>query len=292
MYHDLEPLTRLLRVELTAVHQQFFHMLALRQWKYEEAYLRVTGIDKEDFQNAMQIIDHLVSEKQPIELPAHRFFPGSDLPSLLHAEHHMEMCITEVLGRIDVVGSEALAKVDRAAAPRPDYQFWLNGQIAGLDTEGKLHRTNVSMAEFTAAMMALIEQSMLHAFYYWHANRLTEADNFWRISGAAMLYGTALVRRGALMDALPTPGTIVSVEMQEDLQDAFHSDRHLVQQCARLARAAANDEKDEATRRICLRIADDCSLIENMKIDGDFPAIFGRSKVFESFAATRERHLS
>ena len=55
--------------------------------------------------------------------------------------------------------------------------------------------------------------------------------------------------------------------------------------------SAATAHADEAMARLCVRIADDCELIANMEMDEEFPAVFGRSPVFESFATTRERHL-
>jgi hypothetical protein len=62
--------------------------------------------------------------------------------------------------------------------------------------------------------------------------------------------------------------------------------------CADLGRSAAEAGEDGVTRRLCLRIADDCDLIADMEMDQEFPAVFGRSPVFESFVATRDRHLS
>ncbi|MCU9838458.1 hypothetical protein OEZ49_11830 [Ruegeria sp. WL0004] len=68
-------------------------------------------------------------------------------------------------------------------------------------------------------------------------------------------------------------------------------DISLVTTCMDLGRRAAEAQADDATARLCVRIANDCQLISDMKMDQTFPAQFGRSQVFESFAATRERHL-
>lgn len=291
MYQDLEPLTQLLRAELTAVHQQFFHMLSLRQWKTEDILRRVTDIDTEDFQNAMQIIELLVSNKQKIELPEHQFSPGWDLPSVLRSEDEIEMQLNDILRSIKVSTPDAIARVNRAAAPRAEYGLWLKSQIEIYSPTGGAPTTRKEMSELVAAIIALVEQPMLHAFYFWRNNRSIEADNFWRISGAAMLYGTALVKRGALNGSILTPSRIPSVQMNEDLNDAFQSDLVLVRNCAKLGRASASAEGDKAVKRTCLRIADDCDLISGMSVDGKFPATFGYSKVFDSFAATLERHL-
>ena len=148
------------------------------------------------------------------------------------------------------------------------------------------------MARFLAHLITLVEQPMLHAFLLWHQGNQTGADNAWRLSGAAMLYGTALVRRGALSGKVPVPGPIPMAVMAKSPSVAFDADMVLVRQCAALGRDAAGAEQDEAMSRLCHRIADDCDLIAAMEIDQEFPAVFGRSPVFESFAATRDKHLN
>lgn len=289
---DLEQLTRLLRMELTAVHQQFFHMLALRQWKNRELLGRITKVDSEDFKNAMQIIDLLVSRGLPINLASHQILPGSDVLSILQSELRLEEHFAKILDATQVVDSEAIARVSRAAAPRRAYREWLVEQIGDTTPESVHHETKPPMAKFLAYLIALVEQAMLHAFLLWHFGHRNGADNSWRLSGAAMLYGTALIRRRALMNSVPTPASIPPVQMAANPSDAFDADMVLVKRCADLARIAAKKEGDEGTSHLYLRVADDCDLIANMEMDQDFPAVFGRSPVFENFAATRERHLA
>jgi bacterioferritin (cytochrome b1) len=291
MMSDLEHITRLLRTELTAVHQQFFHMLALRQWKNIDLLSRITAVDIEDFRNAMQIIELLVSRELPVTLPSQQIRPGSDISSILRSEFRMEEHFADVLDTTHVTDSEAVALVDRAAAPRRAYREWLAEQIDATVSASAPHETKESMAEFVAHLIALVEQAMLHAFFLWHLGHRNWADNAWRLSGAAMLYGTALVRRGALVSAMPIPTSTNPVTMATSPSEAFNTDMLLAKRCADLGRIAAEEEDDEATGRLCLRIADDCDLIANMEMDQDFPAVFGRSPVFESFAATRERHV-
>ena len=291
MTSDLEHLTRLLRTELTAVHQQFFHMLALRQWKNKDLLSRIIEVDTEDFKNAMQIIELLVSRDLPVTLPSQQVCPGSDISSILRSEFRMEEHFADVLDATQVTDSEAIALVDRAAAPRQAYREWLAEQIDTTVSASAPHETKQSMAEFVAHLIALVEQAMLHAFFLWHLGHRNWADNAWRLSGAAMLYGAALVRRGARVNAVPNPACINPVEMAASPSEAFDADIFLVKRCADLGRIAAEEENDEATGGLCLRIACDCDLIANMDMDQDFPAVFGRSPVFESFEATRERHV-
>jgi bacterioferritin (cytochrome b1) len=292
MNRDLEHLTRLLRTELTAVHQQFFHMLALRQWKDDIILGRITEIDTEDFKNALQIIDLLVSRGDPITLDSHRFSPGSDTSSILQSELRMEEQFADALAGIEVSDAEAQVCVGRASAPRQAYRDWLARQTGGSGSSKASAESGQSMAAFLARLIALVEQPMLHAFLLWHLGNRVGADNAWRLSGAAMLYGTALVRRGALNNIIPTPGPIPAVRMAKHPSEAFDADMALVRQCSVLGRDAASAEEDEETARICHRIADDCNLIADMKMDEKFPAVFGRSPAFESFATTRERHLN
>jgi len=292
MTGDLEQLTRLLRAELTVVHQQFFHMLALRQWGNEDLLSRITDVDTEDFKNAMQIIDLLVSRGLPVTLASHQFHPGSDIASILQSELRIERHFADILDAIRIADPDGAARANRAAAPRQAYREWLQERMDATTPEIVSHETTPSMGEFLAQLIALVEQAMLHAFLLWHQGRGIGADNAWRLSGAAMLYGTAVVRCGALLDAIPTPASIPSVQMAESASEAFDADMMLVRRCADLGRDAAEADGDDATRRTCLRIVDDCDLVADMKMDQDFPAVFGRSPVFESFAATRERHLN
>jgi bacterioferritin (cytochrome b1) len=293
MKNDLEKLTRLLRIELTAVHQQFSHMLALRQWKDEDLLRRITEVDTEDFRNAMQIIDLLVANGLPINLESHRFFPGSDIASVVRSELRIEQQFADILVKTKVADPEAKARVQRASAPRREYREWLTSQADSSSDALANGETGKPMAEFLAHLIVLVEQPMLHAFLLWHLGDRTGADNAWRLSGAAMLYGAALVKRGAAKNRVPIPATIPGVRMAANQSEAHAADTELVKLCASVARHAAETEAadDAAMGRLCVRIADDCDLIADMKLGEDFPAVFGRSPAFESFATTRDRHL-
>lgn len=284
-------LLRLLRAELTAVHQQFCHMLALRQWERSELLDRITAIDTVDFKNAMLIIDLLVSRQAKISLPSHQLRPGPDIASIVSSELLMERHLQEVIEGLSISDEEGKRLVDRAAAPRREYRDWLEAEFRRHETGTLEDRTSQGMALLLGELIGLVEQSMLRAFMLWHSERWAEADDAWRLSGAAMLYGTALVKRAALSNWLPTPSAAPEVLMTYDTTDAFHADMTFVRRCADLGRTAADQEDDGAMRRMCERISEDCDLILGMEPAGEFPAVFGRSPVFDSFARTRERHL-
>jgi hypothetical protein len=260
--------------------------------KNDDVLSHVTAIDTEDFKNAMQIIDLLISCGLEVHLESDRIFPGSDIASILRAELRMEERVAAVLSEIEVAGPEAQARVRRAAAPRREYRDWLKGQVDASEPADRGGDTGEAMAEFLAHLIALVELPMLHAFLHWRLGNRVAADNAWRLSGAAMLYGAALVRRGAQSGKVPTPGPIPEARMAATPSKAFHADIELVIHCASLGRGAAGAAPDEAMARLCNRVADDCHLIAGMEMDRDFPAEFGRSPVFESFAATRAKHLS
>lgn len=212
----------------------------------------------------------------------------------MRAELQIEERVADVLAGVRVTDPSAVARRDRAAAARKAYRGWLaqrlDGSVAVADDDIDTD-TEPIMAEFLAHLVALVEQPMLHAFFLWHGGNPSAADNAWRLSGAAMLYGTAIVRHGASQGRVPTPATIPAVGMATSAEDAFDRDISLVTTCMDLGRRAAEAQADDATARLCVRIANDCQLISDMKMDQTFPAQFGRSQVFESFAATRERHL-
>jgi hypothetical protein len=291
MKDDFWHLGSLLRTELTAVHQQFFHILALREWKEETLLERITEIDSVDFKNAMQIIDLFTARGRAVSLAHQSFRPGSDLVGILHSELELERKFEGVLQSVILEGPEALAMFKRAAEPRPAYRAWLEREIATSRIERSEGKTSPAMAEFLAGLIRLVEQPMVHAFLLHHSGQTHDADNAWRISGGAMLYGAAIVRRHALADEVPIPTDIPASEIADRPTDAIDLDRALASDCAMLARVAAEESKEDGMERLCIRIAEDCELIANMRRDADFPAILGRSPKFESFGQTRQKHL-
>ena len=85
-----DSLNDVLRCEMTAVNQQFIHVLALREWGDDETAERIMQVDFVDFPNAMRIIDYLVETKTPIRIVSGRFTPGTNHRDILRAEQTME----------------------------------------------------------------------------------------------------------------------------------------------------------------------------------------------------------
>ncbi|MDU8946369.1 hypothetical protein [Ovoidimarina sediminis] len=288
---EKDCLLRLLRAELTAVHQQFIHMLALRQWQRGEILERITAIDAVDFKNVMHIIDHLAAHQVSASLPSHQIWPGHDVASILSSELRMEQHMASVIDELDFVGGETRPFIDRAAGARGEYRNWLEIEIRRHEPVTCDDKTSKAVAALLAELIALVEQSMMCAFMLWHSGRKIEADNAWRLSGASMLYGTALIKRAAYDGWMPAPSVSPEVLMPYTPEEAFGLDMILVRRCAEMGQEAAKKSGDDAISRICLRISEDCDLMLDMQADGEFPAVFGRSPVFESFAATLEKHL-
>lgn len=290
MGHDHREILDLLRLQLTAVHQQFIHVLALKVWGEEAIARRIAEVDNEDFPCAMQILDDLARAGAPVRLGPQAFAPGTDVQGVLRAERRIERAFQPLLCGLGA-GSDFAPRIARARAPRTAYRAWLDAGI-GPGAGPPRPPTEPAMAALMARLVELIEQAMIHAFQHWQAGDRPAADRAWEISGAAMLYATALVRRAALSAAVPAPGPVGEIACLPDgLADAPARDRTLAGAICAAARAAADAAEDPATARLCRRIADECVLIAEAPAAADFPAELGRSAAFTSFAATRDRFL-
>ncbi|MEQ8291521.1 MAG: hypothetical protein RIA08_04880 [Roseovarius sp.] len=284
-------LVALSRVELTAVHQQFLHMLVLRALGDEAHLPRVTAIDEVDFANAMDITALLVERGVPVRLPAHWVRPGRDVPSVLRAEREMEEAMAAVLGAARAEDDAARACIARAAAPRADYRGWLEARLAEAGAPGPDVETVPEVAGVLALLTALVEQALLHAFLARAQADRAGADNAWRLSGAAMLYATAIVRAGLADGQGVVPGEVPGVGMAATPEAAFEADMALTRRCAEAARRAAERQEREMGR-LCGRIAEACDRIAGMGRNGAFPDGFGRAPMFDDFEATCARFLS
>ena len=186
MQPSVESLIGLLRCEMTAVNQQFTHILSLRARGDHETAARIEQIDNVDFVNAMRIIDHLVGSGIPIELKPDHYVTGCFRTSMLCAEQAMEIRMAAAL---EAVACEA-AVFDRlvapAQAPRADYARWLFGELETAqheEAEGK--RFGKETFDLCAHALALMEQALVHAFVHRHADNQRAADASWATSGAA-----------------------------------------------------------------------------------------------------------
>ena len=177
---DCECLNRVLRCELTAVNQQFMHVLALRDWGYAETAERIMEVDYIDFPNAMRIIDYLVQARLPVLLTSECPTPGSTYEAILRSEKALEQRLFAAIEDAVCTDDHPRALISAARAPREAYAAWLTDQLDGSGVDETLEDDLFpeSFGVF-AHLIATIEQAMVHAFVHWHEGEAKIADAAW-----------------------------------------------------------------------------------------------------------------
>ncbi len=92
-----DALNNVLRCEMTAVNQQFIHVLALRAWGDDETAARIMQVDEVDFPNAMRIMDYLVEKGTPVTILSEHFTPGTNYNCILLSEQTIEQRLTAAI---------------------------------------------------------------------------------------------------------------------------------------------------------------------------------------------------
>lgn len=289
---DSRLLHQLLRFQLDATHQQFMHVLALRQWQDHDAAARITALDDIDFPGAMRIIDHLVAQQIPVTLTPANFSPGQDYATILRAEQELEKRFEIVAaGRAESVTAQRL--VDAARAPRQAYAHWLARQI---EQHPSAHYDRPAIAselqELVAHLVTMIEQSMIHAFVEWHANQRQAADAAWATSGAAMMQLTRLVALFARIPGVPVPGDCPAPRVSETAGSTLALDQSFALACEQQARLASERCADDTIGACCTDIADYYRALANWTATREHPAAATNPSAFASFAATLERFVA
>ena len=209
MSTQTDSLNDLLRWELTAVNQQFIHVLALREWGDDETAERIMEVDFVDFPNAMRIIDYLVETGTPIAIGSGRFTPGTDTRSILLSEQAMELQLSTAIATAAWTDDRARALISTAEGPRVSYAVWLTDRLNSASHRASdATLTGTETASLVAHLIAMIEQTMVHAFMHWHGGDPAGADSAWASSGAAMMHLTELVHLFAAHRTVPGPGEI------------------------------------------------------------------------------------
>jgi hypothetical protein len=251
-------LNDLLRAELTAVNQQFIHVLALNRLGHEAIADRVYEVDVVDFPNAMRIIDHLMAS-------------GRD-----------------VLTAADAADDATRSLFAAAAAPRPAYQAWLT-EMRAQHREPALARGDPAIDPLFACLIAALEHRMLRAFAAWRAGDAAEADRAWAMSGMAMVQATDLVNALTDLGAVPLasgahpaalPARLGDHAVERDLMDAY----------AGAAQAAAQ-QAASPLRDICCKIADYTRAVQAWRPETPHPAPAACAPSFRSFAATYRKFV-
>ena len=285
-----EALNRLLRCELTAVNQQFTHVLALREWGEAEIATRIMEVDMIDFPNAMRILDTLIASGAPLDLAPQSFAPGRDVTGILLSEQTMERRLCTALAETRVSDRRARALVATAREPRQAYARWLAerlsesepGTAAGAEADP-------GTADLVAHLIAMIEQTLVHAFVHRHAGDVAGADAAWAASGAAMMQLTALVRLFAAERSVPAPGTFPPLRIALQSEDALELDRELAALCAKEAAGTARRCGRAAIADLCREIADYSVEQSRWRPGRTHPAAAKNPPAFASFEATLRR---
>ncbi len=287
MTAETDSLNDLLRWELTAVNQQFAHVLALREWGDHETADRIMEVDFVDFPNAMRIIDYLVQTGTPIALGSGRFTPGTDYRSILLSEQALERQISAAIAKADCTDARARALISTAEEPRESYAAWLTDRLNGASHRASdATLTGTETASLVAHLIAMIEQAMVHAFMHRHGGDRAGADAAWASSGAAMMHLTELVHLFAAHRTVPIPGEIPAPQIAGELAEAFDLDCQLAASCADEAAMAAGRCEEIGLANLCRKIAERCLELSRWSPEQVHPAASTNPPAFGSFEAT------
>jgi bacterioferritin (cytochrome b1) len=287
-----ESLIKVLRCEMTAVNQQFIHVLALRDWGYDETAERIMQVDLVDFPNAMRIINHLVESEAPIPLASDRFTPGTSYRSILVAEQAIEQRLCAAIEDADGTDNQGKALIRAAREPRGAYAAWLAGKLnEPSGDEGPAKERFPETADVFACLIAMIEQAMVHAFVHWHRGTAENADAAWATGGAAMMYATEFVHLFAAHHTVPVPGDIPALQIASDPAAALGFDRQLARRCADEAAAASDACRETAIAELCRGIADCTQRLSAWSSEQPHPAAGDNPPAFSSFEKTLTKYV-
>ena len=289
---ECEYLTRVLRCELTAVNQQFIHVLALRDWGYTETAERIMEVDYVDFPNAMRIIDYLVQAGLPVLLASECPAPGTTYKGILLSENALEQRLFAVIAEAVCTDDHPRALVSAARAPREAYAEWLADQLDGPGVDETLQDDLFpeSVGVF-AHLIATIEQAMVHAFVHWHEGEAGVADAAWATSGAAMMQAGEFVHLFAAHRTLPVPREMPMLRIASESAAALDFDRQLAGSSAREAAEAADACNDIAIADLCRKIARYSLRLSGWKPGDTHPAANENPAAFSSFERTLRKFV-
>lgn len=286
-----ESLKQILSLQLTAVNQQFTHILALRRWGLAATAKRIAAVDYVDFPVAMKIIDYLVASDVALDMQPPGFAPGACEQSILRAEQDLERRYLKTLQEANVADAYAASLVAEALAPRQDYAAWLSLRLAGdKDVENPPSAAALSLGQVFARLIAIIQQAMVHAFLQHRWGEIQNADAAWATSGAAMMHATRMVNTLADLDAAPLPRTSYPLVPVQDPAAANELDRAMARDLAASA-AEASEETEGEIRDLCLLISSEAHEIAGGRLGGVTRVPGTTPSAFKSFEATLARFV-
>lgn len=284
----MDPLSPLLRAELTAVNQQFIHILALRRLGDSRRADRIYEVDRIDFPNAMQIIDRLAARGEPIALPPQLPEPGLPLTGLLKAELRLEDRLQGILAVPRAADDEAGRLLDAARAPRAAYRAWLTAELGAYE-DVDVGTSYPAVDPLFSCLIVLLERLMVRAFMAWHAGARADADIAWATSGVAMVQATDLVNALTDLHAVPKPATRILAEIPAALE--VGDERDLIAAYARIADEAAARESEPSLKAISTRISRQAATLSAWTPGAPHPALATCAPPFRSFEATLRKFV-
>lgn len=278
----------ILPILLSTVAQQFLHMLILRRQGQPAMVARIKEVDDADFVSAMRVIDLLISREVLFAIPWHTIDPGACVASIIDAERFSERILETRLGDVSVVKTdEGRQIVRRLKEPRERYRHWLAYYENHPRQEEDESGTRKTVRALVSECLALMEQALLDAFVFWARDSKEAANNSWRISGAAMLYITALSKFcGSVRD-----GDTISISPSQPRIDTDQdkTEQLLISRCLKMAHSAAYCCPDQIVAKLFIEIARDCEKLARLRTDDAIQLGLGYSDIFCDFQNARNR---
>jgi hypothetical protein len=279
----MDALNALLRAEMTAVNQQFIHILALRRLGDLRRADRLYEVDRIDFPNVLRIIDHLVAAGRTVELGAEMPEPGLATAGLLQAELRLEEPLAKILERKpsaeDATGSFFAA----ARAPRAAYREWLTAELQAAEDAGESGIAYPATDRLFSCLILILERMMVRAFVSWHAGDRAAADIAWATSGVAMVQATVLVN--VLTDLRSAP------KLNARVGGSVRDDRDLVAAYAEIADQASLRETEPSLKLIGTRAAAYTRALAAWQPNTPHPAPAACAPSFKSFERTLKKFV-
>jgi bacterioferritin (cytochrome b1) len=279
----MDALNALLRAEMTAVNQQFIHILALRRLGDLKRADRIYEVDRIDFPNVLRIIDHLVATGRPVALTPEMPDPGLPTVGLLQAERRIEERIAKILAAEPAADRSIGPFFETAQAPPDAYRIWLTTELKGEDDRSDPGRAYPATDRLFSCLILILERMMVGAFVSFHEGARASADIAWATSGVAMVQATALVNALTDLRAIPR----LSTEIRKNIRD----DRDLIAAYADIADQASLRETEESLKLIGTRAAAYTRALAAWQPAAPHPALAACAPSFKSFEATLKKFV-
>lgn len=287
-YDDIEGLHELSKYLLTAVSQQFFHMLILRSRDERDIHNQLRRVDDVDFPTAMQIIGALVANGAPLTIEKHFVKPAYSTAAILRAEFEREEEAKSEFSQLKFTSFVGARFLRQALSVRGSYINWLLQNLKPHESAGHELKSCSEVLALASHLLQLMEQTLVHAIFHRHNGHKEASDTAWQISGAAMLYLTELAPHVA-NDLSSWQGIEVPRFSQVQSGEEFKADIDLVQKCLASARSASLLCKGSDVSALCDGIFRDCELLLLSREAEHISVQLGYSRVFSSFERAVKR---